>query len=690
MNRPPSHSSAALGAAVHMLLSALGDSPPATASESPTDRSEVVAYVTRIAMEAGLSATEVTLYERDVASLLLCDAPFVVVPFPEERGIAFAALSGGRRVRLLDETGGEQSVSRDALCREIVRSSREHVAAAAARVTGSAAESALSRAVTEELCDSAPVAWGFVFRPETARGVREAASRLQLARSLTTLVALAALESALGMGALWLVGSVALDGHADRGSLLGWALLSLTAVAAKVASTRSLGRITLRGATFARQRLLRGALELDPDTLGGRGMGGLLVTAGQADALVGAVIALGFSALSAIVNLVGAVVVLLATPAPAPSFGLTLLFGALALVAASVPRSLRLAEVQQAERTRLTTETVERLVGHRTRLVQQSPRAWHDGEDTSLLAYATEARAFDRHKALLRALPRAYALAAVSVAFTVLVATPTPLTLALALGGTTVSALAISALVEVSLGACQLVSAFRAVRPLVEKQGEAIRWVSAAPCEDARTGTTLELRGVRFSYASRHAPILDDASLTVSEGDRVLVCGRSGSGKTTLAALIAGLRRPTHGLVIVGGLDQHTLGELDLRRCIAAAPQFYKNHVFTGSLAYNLLLGRAWPPSKDDLARAEEVARELGLGPLLERMPAGLFQHVGETGWQLSHGEKSRVFLARALLQRASTLVLDETFGALDPATLARCVSVASARARSLVVITHG
>ena len=58
-------------------------------------------------------------------------------------------------------------------------------------------------------------------------------------------------------------------------------------------------------------------------------------------------------------------------------------------------------------------------------------------------------------------------------------------------------------------------------------------------------------------------------------------------------------------------------------------------------------------------------------------MPAGLLQIVGETGWQLSHGERSRLYIARALLQGAAVLILDESFAALDPETLPRpCSSV--------------
>jgi ATP-binding cassette subfamily B protein len=62
---------------------------------------------------------------------------------------------------------------------------------------------------------------------------------------------------------------------------------------------------------------------------------------------------------------------------------------------------------------------------------------------------------------------------------------------------------------------------------------------------------------------------------------------------------------------------------------------------------------------------------------------------VGETGWQLSHGERSRLYIARALLQRADLMILDESFGALDPATLRRCLQTTLDRARTLMVIAH-
>ncbi len=62
---------------------------------------------------------------------------------------------------------------------------------------------------------------------------------------------------------------------------------------------------------------------------------------------------------------------------------------------------------------------------------------------------------------------------------------------------------------------------------------------------------------------------------------------------------------------------------------------------------------------------------------------------VGETGWQLSHGARSRLFLARALLQDADLVILDESFGALDPQTRAQALRTTLDEAPSLLVIAH-
>jgi ABC-type bacteriocin/lantibiotic exporter with double-glycine peptidase domain len=178
-------------------------------------------------------------------------------------------------------------------------------------------------------------------------------------------------------------------------------------------------------------------------------------------------------------------------------------------------------------------------------------------------------------------------------------------------------------------------------------------------------------------------------SLRVEAGERLLLEGPSGGGKSTLAAVLAGGRVPEAGLLLLGGLDRATLGAAAWRQRVVLAPQFHDNHVLVGTFAFNALLGRGWPPRSADLQEAEAVCRALGLGPLLDRMPAGLHQRVGETGWQLSHGEKSRLYLARALLQGADVVLLDETFAALDPPTLRRTLAYVLEKAPALLVIAH-
>ena len=70
-------------------------------------------------------------------------------------------------------------------------------------------------------------------------------------------------------------------------------------------------------------------------------------------------------------------------------------------------------------------------------------------------------------------------------------------------------------------------------------------------------------------------------------------------------------------------------------------------------------------------------------------MPAGTPQMAGETGWQLSHGERSRLYIARALLQDPELIILDESFAALDPENLRLALECVLRRARAVLVIAH-
>jgi ATP-binding cassette subfamily B protein len=268
--------------------------------------------------------------------------------------------------------------------------------------------------------------------------------------------------------------------------------------------------------------------------------------------------------------------------------------------------------------------------------------------------------------------------------------TASPGSLAIALGGIL---LAQRALGSVSGGITGLARAF------ISWQQVAPLFLAGRASADARPfiaeqriasddGTSLiAAHGIDFAYRAAR-PVLTNAELTIAHGDRILLEGSSGGGKSTLASLLSGTRMADAGLLLLNGLDRHTLGD-DWHRLVTAAPQFNDNHILSGSLGFNLLMGREWPASEADLKEAEQLCEALGLGALIKRMPAGLMQRVGETGWQLSHGERSRIFLARALLQKAQLAIMDESFAALDPETLARCLQCSLQHAQTLIVIAH-
>ena len=359
-----------------------------------------------------------------------------------------------------------------------------------------------------------------------------------------------------------------------------------------------------------------------------------------------------------------------------------------ALVAGYHRARRRWAETRRA----MTNDLVERMGGHRTRLAQEPREAWHDGEDQALARYHGESVALDRRQATIVALlPRGWLVAGVLGLTPAFVAgSPAPMAVAVSVAGILLAHSALQGLASALASLADAAIAWRQVAPLFDAAARSEPAPPPLPPPEPSPGrTVLEAHHLVFRHGGRGRKVLGGASLRLAGGDRLLVEGPSGGGKSTLCALLGGLRVPEEGLLLLHGLDRRSLGAAEWRRRVASAPQFHENRVLQSSLAFNLLMGRRWPPTPDDLAEAASVCEELGLGELLARMPAGLAEMVGETGWQLSHGEKSRVYIARALLQGADVILLDESFGALDPETLGKALRCVLARAETVVVIAH-
>lgn len=205
---------------------------------------------------------------------------------------------------------------------------------------------------------------------------------------------------------------------------------------------------------------------------------------------------------------------------------------------------------------------------------------------------------------------------------------------------------------------------------------------AVVPIGSSGTGPTphAELVGVGFRYGAHARPVLDDLDLTLSDGDHLVVVGPSGAGKSTLAAVLAGLLRPQHGTVRLGGSPVDGGGPADLATRRVLIPQ--EAYVFTGTLRDNL---RYLCPDVPD-ADLTAVVDRLGLGPLVHRV-GGLAATL-DPG-TLSAGERQLVAAARAYLSPAPLVILDEATCHLDPAAEARVELAFAARPGALVVVAH-
>ena len=676
-------------------------SPPAAPGPREVDR-----WLTALAARVGLETRREELARGELAGALGGIGPAILrvaapggaryLPVVRGRGGALEVLAPDLRRRRL----ATRSVVA-ALCRDQEAEPRAALAELVAHLPERRREEVTDRLLGEVMPDALA---GGIWILEPAPGdVGRALRRQRFARSALALVAAHALQLLLFLGSWTLLGWAVLHGRAATGWLIAWALLLFTAAPLRALTVYLADSLTLRLGAFLRRRLFEGALRLSPDELAGRGVGGLLGQVFESTAIE--MMALGGgvqTALAAVDALVA-----LAVLAAGAGAGLTVptFLGLVVALAALAALYLRRRRAWTDERIRLTGDMTERMLGHRTRLAQVEPARWHEGEDEAVEAYLDRSRRHDRVAVAMALVGRAWLPLGALALGPALVAGSPPVSLAIAIGGFILGTRALGRLSRglVLLGGAaaswhQIGFLLRAAgRPSVEVTPAGVLLTAGrrAPGEGLdpdRTRiecrTALELHDVSFRYRPHGRAVLDRVDLRVMHGERVLIEGASGSGKSTLASVMTGLRPPDSGAVLLDGLDRATLG-LDGWRRVAHAPQFHDNHVFSGSLAFNLLLGRSWPPAPGDLERAERVCHELGLGPLLRRMPAGLGQNLGESGWQLSHGERSRLFIARALLQDADVVVLDESFAALDPESLQAAMRCAFHRARTLVVIAH-
>ena len=220
----------------------------------------------------------------------------------------------------------------------------------------------------------------------------------------------------------------------------------------------------------------------------------------------------------------------------------------------------------------------------------------------------------------------------------------------------------------------------RIIELLREKPDIAPRSNPPVPLPKLNGGAEIEFRDVEVGY-----PALNGVSLLIPAGSTVAIVGHTGSGKTTLVNLIPRLLDPTHGSVLMDGVDLRDTEPRDVRTQIGFVPQ--ETFLFSATLAENIAWG-VQDASHADIARAAELA---GLAPDIERFPEGYETPIGERGLTLSGGQKQRVAIARAILRNPRVLILDDALSSVDTLTEERILKGLATvmRGRTTILISH-
>ncbi len=230
-----------------------------------------------------------------------------------------------------------------------------------------------------------------------------------------------------------------------------------------------------------------------------------------------------------------------------------------------------------------------------------------------------------------------------------------------------------------------------------EMSAARVRDLLLAPPEEAGGDRPFRLRReLRMRQVSVIRPsgacTLREIELLLRPGSRTGIWGPSGAGKSTLLSLLAREHTPTAGEIL---LDGHPASHHDLggwRRAVATFPG--EVHLFRGTLADNVLLGRTLPgpepgaPSDLTLLRRLEA---LGFKGFLSRFPAGWGTVVGEGGHRLSTGERQVVGLLRALASDPQLLLVDEGPSGTDAELqeLLLRILLPPDRERTVVIVSH-
>jgi ABC-type bacteriocin/lantibiotic exporter with double-glycine peptidase domain len=183
---------------------------------------------------------------------------------------------------------------------------------------------------------------------------------------------------------------------------------------------------------------------------------------------------------------------------------------------------------------------------------------------------------------------------------------------------------------------------------------------SNADILDCFANITLETENIKFKFPDSTEPVLQNISLTIQQGEKIIISGENGAGKTTLIRLLSGLIQPTSGTFFI---NDDTFKKIDLKQ--------YRSHIgtiiqgetpFKGTILENITFNNP-DVTQEDLKWALDAVQ---LTPYIKTLPEGLNTRIFPEGKQLSSSNAQKILLARSIINKPRILFLENPTDKMD------------------------
>ncbi len=194
------------------------------------------------------------------------------------------------------------------------------------------------------------------------------------------------------------------------------------------------------------------------------------------------------------------------------------------------------------------------------------------------------------------------------------------------------------------------------------------------------------LKDVTFSYDEDNQPVLDNFSMNVTQGERVVLLGESGCGKSTVVKLLAGYEAPLQGEILWNGKPMNQICRRDIYEKVGFIMQ--ESNLFNLSIRENLLFGKADATEKE----LRDACIQAQIMKFIDGLEKGLDTIIGENGIRLSGGQRQRLIIARMFLKNPEVIVFDEATSALDYQNESEILNLLLEQElsdKTLIMVTH-